>query len=110
MSSPTPSPPTHFLSLPRPDALAGPPQGVPDTTTVAAHDFDVDTRTGFMPPDPPLERLPSEWESWEAILDEAVALKLQLGDKIDLSLSDRARSERWRACVREVRTLIRLTR
>jgi indoleamine 2,3-dioxygenase len=63
----------HFLALPRPDVTLGPlPRGLTDTTTLAAHDFDVDNRTGFMPPEPPLARLPSEWETWEAILDVRV--------------------------------------
>lgn len=102
MSSPTPSPPTHFLSLPRPDALAGPPQGVPDTTTVAAHDFDVDSRTGFMPPQPPLSRLPEQWELWERILDQAIERHLKLGAAKDLTPFDEEVSEDWRRRVREV--------
>ena len=95
-------PPEHFLAQPRPDAAFGPPMGAVDTTTVAAHDFDVDTRTGFMPPQAPLTRLPEQWEHWEATLDDAVASELQLGDKRDLSDQDKSRSERWRARVREV--------
>ncbi|KAH9921846.1 uncharacterized protein B0H18DRAFT_1086002 [Fomitopsis serialis] len=48
-------PVNHFLALPRPDhGLAE--AGTPDTSTLAAHDFDVDTRTGFMPPRPLLKR------------------------------------------------------
>lgn len=95
-------PPEHFLSLPRPESDVGPPSGTVDTTTLAAHDFDVDTRTGFMPPQPPLTRLPPEWEAWEVVLDDAVASRLQLGDKRDLSEVDQAISDRWRARVREV--------
>ncbi|KAI0695396.1 Indoleamine 2,3-dioxygenase [Cytidiella melzeri] len=93
-------PPDHFLSLPRPEANLGPPAGTVDTTTVAAHDFDVDTRTGFMPPQPPLTRLPDLWQPWEEILGDAVARRLQLGDKPDLSDADRVRSAEWRARVR----------
>ncbi|KAJ2917531.1 hypothetical protein MD484_g2861, partial [Candolleomyces efflorescens] len=93
----------HFLSLPRPDVAVGPPTGAPDTTTLAAHDFDVDTRTGFMPPQQPLLRLPDEWELWEDTLDRAIASKLQLGSKVGLTEEEREISERWRARVREVR-------
>ncbi|KAI9511926.1 Indoleamine 2,3-dioxygenase [Russula earlei] len=92
-------PPNHFLALPRPDVFVGPPQGVVDTTTLAAHDFDVDTRTGFMPPDPPIARLPLPWEPWEQLLDEAQFRRLQLGSKIDITDEEKARSESWRACV-----------
>lgn len=94
----------HFLTLPRPNILVGPPRpaGAPDTTTLAAHDFDVDTRTGFMPPQPPLSRLPSTWETWECTLDEAQRLELQLGDTPELPEYERAKSESWRSHVREV--------
>lgn len=94
-------PSDHFLALPRPDSDVGPPSGAVDTTTLAAHDFDVDTRTGFMPPQPPLARLTPEWEVWEVALDDAVSNRLQLGDKQDLSEEDQAQSERWRARIRE---------
>lgn len=96
-------PPNHFLALPRPDVLIGPPAGVVDTTTLAAHDFDVDTRTGFMPPDPPLARLPFQWEPWEQLLDEAQSQRLQLGRKSDITNEEKTRSESWRTCVTQVR-------
>ncbi|KAJ3542124.1 hypothetical protein NMY22_g3624 [Coprinellus aureogranulatus] len=92
----------HFLSLPRPDPLTGPQPGAPDTTTLAAHDFDVDTRTGFMPPQQPLMRLPEEWSPWEEALDSAIGSKLQLGDKPGVSEEDRAASESWRQRIREL--------
>ncbi|KAG5731616.1 Indoleamine 2,3-dioxygenase family protein [Termitomyces sp. T112] len=98
----------HFLTLPRPNILVGSPRpaGVPDTTTLAAHDFDVDTRTGFMPPQPPPSRLPPTWEAWEHILDEAQRLKLQLGDTPDLPQHEREKSEMWRSHVRDLEILI----
>ncbi|KAH9957122.1 Indoleamine 2,3-dioxygenase [Russula dissimulans] len=98
-------PPNHFLALPRPDVLVGPPAGVVDTTTLAAHDFDVDTRTGFMPPEPPLARLPLQWEPWEQLLDEAQSKRLQLGRKSDITDKEKTRSESWRTCVIQLPTL-----
>ncbi|KIP06257.1 hypothetical protein PHLGIDRAFT_107203 [Phlebiopsis gigantea 11061_1 CR5-6] len=95
-------PSNHFLAQPRPDAAFGPPTGTVDTTTLAAHDFDVDTRTGFMPPQPPLTRLPPAWEQWEELLDAATTDKLQLGEKPDLSEAERSRSAEWRARVRQL--------
>jgi len=97
--------PNHFLSLPRPDILLGPPPGAPDTTTLAAHDFDVDARTGFMPPQPPLSRLPIEWEPWESTLESAVNQRLQLGDIPQLSLEETAKSAAWRNHVQNVRRM-----
>ncbi|KAF8911180.1 hypothetical protein CPB84DRAFT_1812630 [Gymnopilus junonius] len=84
-------PPTHFLSLPRPDILIGPPVGVPDTTTLAAHDFD-----------PPLRRLGAEWEPWEVLLDDAISKHLQLGSKPDLPENEKQKSESWRERVRNL--------
>ncbi|KAG9314773.1 Indoleamine 2,3-dioxygenase [Chiua virens] len=99
MSNPLPS--GHFLDQPPPDFVSGTVDGSVDTTTLAAHDFDVDTRTGFMPPDPPITRLPVEWELWEAILDQAVSTKLQLAEKPSLTEDEMATSESWRKSVRD---------
>ncbi|EIN12338.1 tryptophan 2,3-dioxygenase [Punctularia strigosozonata HHB-11173 SS5] len=92
----------HFLTSPRPDALASRPAGVPDTTTLAAHDFDVDTRTGFMPPEPPLTRLPARWDRWEDALEDAIHSRLQLASKPQLTQEQLCQSERWRTRVREI--------
>jgi len=98
MSGPLPL--GHFLNQPRPDLVIGAAEGFVDTTTLAAHDFDVDTRTGFMPPDPPIGRLPVEWEPWETILDQAMSMKLQLAVKPGLSRDEIAQSASWRETVR----------
>ena len=65
--------------------------------------FDVDQRTGFMAPRAPIARLPSEWELWEETLDSAVSSRLQLGDKVGLTVTAAATSSAWRKRVREVR-------
>ncbi|KAL1738348.1 Indoleamine 2,3-dioxygenase, partial [Schizophyllum fasciatum] len=98
-------PPNHFLAQPRPDAVAGVPDGAVDTTTLAAHDFDVDNRTGFMPPQPPLTRLPSAYEPWEAMLNDAIAQRLQVGDNPGLADTEVAKSAAWRARVDEMSAL-----
>ncbi|KAI0351767.1 Indoleamine 2,3-dioxygenase [Trametes cingulata] len=95
-------PPNHFLNLPRPDVFVPTLAGTPDTSTLAAHDFDVDTRTGFMPPEPPLTRLPRAWEPWEVLLEDAIESKLQLADKPNLTDEEKEKSERWRNRVREL--------
>jgi len=64
--------------------------------------FDVDPYTGFMPLNVPLPRLPSKWEAWEVLLDDAVAAKLQVGDNIGAMNEDTVRAEHWRSCVRSV--------
>ncbi|KAI6141958.1 Indoleamine 2,3-dioxygenase [Pisolithus thermaeus] len=105
-------PPDHFLSLPRPDPFIGVSvadgpdlEGIVDTTTLAAHDFDVDTRTGFMPPDPPIRRLPEQWEPWEAALQKAMHDGLQLAVKENITDAERNMSDRWRLEVSELPTL-----
>ncbi|KAH7869336.1 Indoleamine 2,3-dioxygenase [Lentinula edodes] len=112
-----PLPSTHFLSQPRPSGIASPSSSnssnsnrvVVDTTTLAAHDFDVDPRTGFMPPHPPIARLGGVggengkygmYEAWEGILDEACAGAFRLGR--DIGTETGGREERWRGRVREL--------
>ena len=97
-------PENHFLAQPRPDVLEGvTPDGIVDTSTLAAHDFDVDPRTGFMPPQPPLARLPLTWEPWEYSLEEAMKRKLKLGDDPMLADAEKDNAEQWRNIIRQVR-------
>ncbi|OAX42708.1 Indoleamine 2,3-dioxygenase [Rhizopogon vinicolor AM-OR11-026] len=98
-------PPDHFLLQPRQDYLVGAYEGHVDTSTLAAHDFDVDTRTGFMPPDPPLSRLPEQWELWETTLDAAMQAKLQLAVKPGLTTKDEQTSGSWRDHVKRLPVL-----
>ncbi|KAG6877635.1 hypothetical protein C0993_005344 [Termitomyces sp. T159_Od127] len=58
-----------------------------------------------MPPQPPLARLPSIWETWERTLDDAQELKLQLGDTPGLPEHERVKSESWRSHVRQLAIL-----
>jgi indoleamine 2,3-dioxygenase len=100
-------PSTHFLAQPRPDPFQSQAAGLVDTTTLAAHDFDVDTRTGFMPPQPPIKRLPSAWEPWESALDAAMSLKLQLAEIVEeMEVEQRSvemeKSRTWRTSVAQV--------
>lgn len=100
-------PPNHFLAQGRPDIFLGlPTPGVVDTTTLAAHDFDVDNRTGFMPPQAPPARLAATWEPWEAALEDAQRRRLQLGQKPDLTQEAKDLSESWRSGVRSVCCLL----
>lgn len=58
-----------------------------------------------MAPRVPLARLPKDWEPWEALLDAAIAERLRPGDTAGLTETDEARSERWRAIVRQTPVL-----
>lgn len=46
----------------------------PDTSSLAAADFDIDVRTGFLPPEEPvqsIQHLGNGWDSFEQALDRA---------------------------------------
>ncbi|PPR01838.1 hypothetical protein CVT24_001726 [Panaeolus cyanescens] len=75
------------------------------TAIPVAHVFDVDQRTGFMAPEPPLARLPDPWELWEQMLDEAVSSRLQLGDKLGLTPEEAETSRLWREKVAKMPVL-----
>ena len=65
--------------------------------------FGIDVNTGFLA-NAPLPCLPSEWEQWEAALEDAMAAKLQLGALPGLSEEEQFKSEEWRLRVRNVRS------
>ncbi len=104
-------PPDHFLSLPPTHFDNLTPlnptlnsshstllQAV-NTATTASADFDVDVRTGFLPPDAPIKRLDGIWSVWEEALWSArgegkVGGQLRLGGGV--------RESAWRVGVEEV--------
>ncbi|KAE8184454.1 hypothetical protein CF328_g7852, partial [Tilletia controversa] len=88
-------PPTPF-SHPRDPSL-------PDTSTLAAADFDIDVRSGFMPPEPPVERLSGVEATWEDMLDRARTLPLRCGGG-GVAESDEARRAAWQ-WRRDIRTM-----
>ncbi|KAG8922687.1 hypothetical protein FRC03_009932 [Tulasnella sp. 419] len=92
-------PPTHFLSLARNPLLTTTVSGGHpfDTSTLAAADFDVDARSGFMPPTVPVVKLTGEQALWEATLDSALGdgQGLTLGE-LEQSQQERDKSEKWR--------------
>jgi hypothetical protein len=95
-------PPDDSLQL-RQDYLMGAHGGCIGASTHAEH---VDTRTGFMPPDPPLSRLPEQWELWETTLEAAMQAKLRLAVKPGLTIEDEKISESWRNSLKQVSTVI----
>ncbi|KAF9510278.1 hypothetical protein BS47DRAFT_1348198 [Hydnum rufescens UP504] len=92
------APPTHFLNLARRTPNAGPCPPF-DVSTVAASDYDIDVRTGFMPPAEPLQRLPKEFEVWECMLDRVLGV-IKLVQDVDFTDEDKAFTKAWRAAVR----------
>lgn len=95
------APPTHFLSLARHNLATG-PRELFDVSTVAAADYDVDVRTGFMPPAEPVRRLVGEFEAWEVVLDRALGV-IKLAKDPTATEEDKAWARGWRQDVRDVR-------
>lgn len=92
-------PADHFLSRPRvalaQEGLAG-PSARPDLTTLAGADYDVDVRSGFLPPAPPLARLPpGPWQVWEDAWDATDGLRAGQGEARNV------KTKEWRTAVRE---------
>ncbi|PWN47536.1 IDO-domain-containing protein [Violaceomyces palustris] len=80
---------------------------MPDTSTLAAADFDIDVRSGFLPPEAPVEKLGGEHGyHWETALIEAKTLPLmQGGGGVGYSLEKRRAALRWRRSIREMPVL-----
>lgn len=56
-----------------------------------------------MPPQPPIERLPKDYDQWEDLLQDACAEGLQVSDKAGgLTQDETARNELWRKRVQLV--------
>lgn len=80
---------------------------MPDVSTLAAADFDVDVRSGFLPPEAPVSRLGGiEEEVWETALDKARALPLRIGGGgVNVSEADRRAAREWRRNIRQMLVL-----
>jgi|HubBroStandDraft_3_1064219.scaffolds.fasta_scaffold01937_6 indoleamine 2,3-dioxygenase len=98
------APPTHFLSQSRHTRALGPrPGDTYDVSTVAAADYDVDVRSGFMPPTEPVARLDGDFGIWEDVLDAALGRVKLASDLADASEDEKSFVGRWRDQVRQVR-------
>lgn len=81
------------------------PVDMPDTSTLAGADFDIDVRSGFLPPEQPVDRLPDSLEesSWERMLQEARIVGLRInGGGVAVDDEERRRCRRWRRQLREL--------
>ncbi|PWN88914.1 IDO-domain-containing protein [Acaromyces ingoldii] len=80
---------------------------MPDTSTLAAADFDIDVRSGFLPPEEPVRRLDGiEGELWEAALERAMAIPLRKsGGGAAVASADKRAARQWRRSVRDMLVL-----
>lgn len=97
------APPTHFLSQGRHTRALGPRPGDSfDVSTVAAADYDIDVRSGFMPPAEPVARLDDEYIVWEEVLDAAEGHIRLASDLADVGEDEKRYVSSWRERVRQV--------
>ncbi|EST08059.2 Indoleamine 2,3-dioxygenase [Kalmanozyma brasiliensis GHG001] len=94
-------------AVPRPAGFSTVDEHIPDTSTLAAADFDVDVRSGFLPPEAPVRRLGGvHAEQWENALDEAKRIPLmQGGGGATITQHQRLLARRWRRALREMPVL-----
>ena len=103
-------PSNHFLSLPPSYAHSSLPESsgtqshasgglAPNVASLAAADYDVDVRTGFLPATKNLERLPQDWDLWEDAL--AAARGETVNDGLRLK-GPREKDRLWRQGVETV--------
>jgi hypothetical protein len=80
---------------------------MPDVSTLAAADFDVDVRSGFLPPEAPVSRLGGiEEELWETALDKARSLPLRIGGGgVQITEIERHSAREWRRSIRQMLVL-----
>lgn len=87
-----------------PSFFGGQRPHMPDTSTLAAADYDVDVRSGFLPPQEPVYRLQGiEEELWETALDRARSLPLRIGGGgIATTKEARKQARQWRRDIRQM--------
>lgn len=94
-------------AVPRPAGFSTVSEQIPDTSTLAAADFDVDVRSGFLPPEAPIQRLTDLHEQhWEHALDQAKQIPLmQGGGGVNITQHQRILARRWRRSIRQMPVL-----
>lgn len=58
--------------------------------------YDLDSRTGFIPPEPPLLRLADGYERWELLLDDAKANFVNPGSSGLATATEMQYTSKWR--------------
>ena len=94
-------------AVPRPAGFSTVSEQIPDTSTLAAADFDIDVRSGFLPPEAPVQRLSGlHADHWEHALDQAKQIPLmQGGGGVTMTQHQRLLARRWRRSLREMPVL-----
>ncbi|KAF8754132.1 Indoleamine 2,3-dioxygenase [Rhizoctonia solani] len=83
------------------------PESSPDMTSLACPEFGLDSKTGFLPTQVPLARLPAAFNKWEDALQQAMVILKRPGDSDDPPPTDeeREQSSRWRENLRTMEVI-----
>ncbi|KAG8764136.1 hypothetical protein FRC11_004624 [Ceratobasidium sp. 423] len=74
------------------------PEGSPDMSSLACSEFGLNSRTGLLPTQVPLARLPVAFDKWEDALQHAMVVLKRPGDSDDPPPTDKEREQslQWR--------------
>lgn len=83
------------------------PDDSPDMTALACSEFGLDPKTGFLPPQVPLARLPPLFDQWEDTLQHGMVVLKRPGDSDDPppTEEEKIQSLKWREGVEQVRSI-----
>ncbi|CUA76071.1 indoleamine 2,3-dioxygenase [Rhizoctonia solani] len=83
------------------------PNGSPDMSSLACSEFGLDSRTGFLPTQVPLARLPATFDRWEDALQHAMIILKRPGDSDDPPPTDEEKDQslRWRENLRRMEVI-----
>lgn len=81
------------------------PDSSPDMSALACDQFGLNSKTGFLPPQVPLARLPSLFSQWEDALQHAMVVLKRPGDSDDPLLTEEEKTHglKWRQGIQRVR-------
>ncbi|KAG9126019.1 hypothetical protein FRC07_005197 [Ceratobasidium sp. 392] len=83
------------------------PELSPNMSALACAEFGLNPVTGFLPPQVPLQRLPSTFDLWEDALQRAMAVLKRPGDCEDppATKDEKAQSQKWRESVQQMQVI-----
>ncbi|KDN50504.1 hypothetical protein RSAG8_01002, partial [Rhizoctonia solani AG-8 WAC10335] len=83
------------------------PKGSPDMSSLSCFEFGLDSRTGFLPTQVPLARLPATFDKWEDALQRAMVVLKHPGDSDDPPPTDEEKEQslRWRENIKRMEVI-----
>ncbi|KAH7341803.1 Indoleamine 2,3-dioxygenase-domain-containing protein [Rhizoctonia solani] len=97
--------PEHPLSTTQDDYRL--PEGSPDMSSLACSEFGLHSKTGFLPSQLPLARLPAAFDMWEDALQRAMVILKRPGDSDDPPPTNKEKEQslKWRENLRHMEVI-----